>query len=161
MSPSQLADQPDLGSPTAVGTSEPGASVDVVALILKQAGRTAAEVASLATLDEADRSAEHQFSGEAPTLTSLFGSAAAADFDAGRFAPSPQVAETMARSLEFLLKRKRAGTLLDHQRMLFHDDTLSGLAKLGFFGLAIPQQYGGQTTANRCHFAPTTRQNQS
>ncbi len=144
MSPSQLEDQPAVGPAAAAdSSSDQGASVDVVALILKQAGRSAAEVASLATLDEADRSAEHQFSGEAPTLTSLFGSASAADFDAGRFSPSPQVAETMARSLEFLLQRKRAGTLLDHQRMLFHDDTLSGLAKLGFFGLAIPQQYGG------------------
>ncbi len=121
--------------------SEP--SNDVVALILKQAGRSAAEVASLATLDEADRSAERQFSGEAPTLVSLFGSASAADFDARRFSPSPKVAETMAKSLEFLLKRKRAGTLLDHQRMLFHDDTIRGLAELGFFGLAIPETYGG------------------
>ena len=27
--------------------------------------------------------------------------------------------------------------------MLFHDDTISGLARIGFFGLAIPKEYGG------------------
>jgi alkylation response protein AidB-like acyl-CoA dehydrogenase len=117
---------------------------DAIALILKQAGKTADEVAALATLDEADRSAEQQFSGEAPTITSLFGNVNANEFEAGRFSPSPEVASTMAESLEFLLKRKRAGNLVDHERMLFHAETLDGLAKRGFFGLAIPKQYGGK-----------------
>lgn len=116
---------------------------DAISWILKQAGRSAEEVASLATLDEADRAAEKQFSGEAPTLTSLFGNVQAARFDPGQFNPSPDVAKTMAQSVNFLLHRKKAGTLLDYERMLFHDDTLSGLAALGFFGLAIPKQYGG------------------
>ena len=120
-----------------------GGNVDAISLILKQAGRTADEVASLATLDDADRSAEKQFSGEAPTITSLFGNAKASEFDAGRFSPSPEVARTMAASIEFLLKRKKAGSLLDHAKMLFQDETLSGLATIGFFGLAIPKQYGG------------------
>ena len=44
-----------------------------MALILQQAGKSADEVASLATLDDADRSAENQFSGEPPTITALFG----------------------------------------------------------------------------------------
>ena len=118
-------------------------NADAISLILKQAGRTADEVASLATLDDADRAAEHQFSGEAPTIASLFGSVKAIEFDAGRFSPSPEVANTMAASIEFLLKRKRAGTLLDHAKMLFQDGTISGLAALGFFGLAIPKLYGG------------------
>ena len=34
-----------------------------MALILQQAGKSADEVAALATLDDADRSAENQFSG--------------------------------------------------------------------------------------------------
>ncbi len=119
------------------------AASDAVSLILKQAGRSADEVASLAALDAADRAAEHQFSGGAPALTSLFENAKAADFYAGKFSPSPEVAKVMAESLEFLMQRKRAGTLLDHDKMLFHDDTLSGLASIGFFGLAIPQEYGG------------------
>lgn len=131
------------GDSNVAGRSADAPLEDVVSLILRQAGRSSAEVASLATLDDADRTAEHQFSGEAPTLSSLFGTARAADFDAGQFAPAPQVAEKMAQSLEFLLKRKRAGTLLDHDKMLFHDDTLRGLAELGFFGLAIPEAYGG------------------
>lgn len=118
-------------------------NVDAISLILKRAGRTADEVASLATLDDADRAAEHQFSGEAPTIASLFGNAKAVEFDAGQFSPSPEVANTMAASIEFLLKRKRAGTLLDHAKMLFQDGTISGLGELGFFGLAIPKQYGG------------------
>lgn len=116
---------------------------DAVSLILKQAGRTADEVAALAALDAADRAAENQFSGEAPTLSSLFENSRAAEFYAGKFSPSAEVADTMARSLEFLLQRKQAGTLLDHQKMLFHDQTLKGLAELGFFGLAIPAKYGG------------------
>lgn len=120
-----------------------GATDDAISLILRQAGRTAAEVASLATLDEADRAAETQFSGEAPTLTSLFGNVDAAQFDPGKFSPSPEVARTMSQCIEFLLQRKKAGTLLDHERMLFHQETISGLAALGFFGLAIPKQYGG------------------
>ena len=120
-----------------------GSSVDAISLILKQAGRTADEVASLATLDDADRSAEKQFSGEPPTITSLFGSANASEFDAGRFNPSAEVANTMAASIEFLLKRKKAGSLLNHATMLFQDETISGLAAIGFFGLAIPKQYGG------------------
>ena len=120
-----------------------GSSVDAISLILKQAGRTADEVASLATLDDADRSAEKQFSGEAPTVTSLFGNANACEFDAGRFNPSAEVAKTMAASIQFLLKRKKAGSLLNHTTMLFQDETLSGLAAIGFFGLAIPKQYGG------------------
>lgn len=116
---------------------------DAVSMILKQAGRSADEVASLAALDAADRAAEHQFSGEAPTLTSLFGRAKAAEFYGGRFSPSPEVAQVMSHSLDFLLKRKKAGTLLDQEKMLFHDETLAGLAEIGFFGLAIPKEYGG------------------
>lgn len=135
-----MLDRPDQMKNEAKGT--PSTS-DAVSLILKQAGRSAEEVASLAALDAADRAAENQFSGDAPTLTSLFDNARAAEFHAGHFSPSPEVAETMARSLEFLMVRKREGTLLDHDKMLFHDDTLKGLADLGFFGLAIPQQYGG------------------
>ena len=123
--------------------SSSSGNVDAISLILKQAGRTADEVASLATLDDADRAAERQFSGEAPTITSLFGNVKAIEFDPGRFNPSPEVANTMAASIEFLLKRKRAGSLLDHAKMLFQDETISGLAALGFFGLAIPKQYGG------------------
>ncbi len=118
-------------------------NTDAISLILKQAGRTADEVASLATLDDADRAAEKQFSGEAPTIASLFGSVKAIEFDPGRFSPSPEVASTMAASIEFLLKRKKAGSLLDHSKMLFQDETISGLAAIGFFGLAIPKQYGG------------------
>ena len=117
---------------------------DAISLILRQAGKTAEEVAALATLDDADRSAEQQFSGEAPTLASLFGHVRAIEFETGRFSPSVKVAQSMAECIEFLLKRKRDGSLLDHHQMLIHADTLEGLAKLGFFGLAIPQQYGGQ-----------------
>jgi len=116
---------------------------DAISLIMKQAGRSAEEVASLSTLDDADRAAENQFTGEAPTLTSLFGHGRAVEFDAGRFSPSAEVAKTMSECFEFLLRRKKAGTLLDHRKMLFHDQTLEGLASLGFFGLAIPKQYGG------------------
>ncbi len=120
---------------------QPGA--DAVSLILKQAGRTAEEVASLSTLDDADRAAESQFSGTPPTLSSLFGSVNAAEFYAGRFSPSPAVAKVMGDSLEFVLRRKKNGTLLDHEKMLFHDETIAGLAEIGFFGLAIPTEYGG------------------
>lgn len=119
-------------------------SQDAIALILQQAGKNADEVAALATLDDADRAAEKQFEGEAPTVTSLFGHASAARFDAGRFSPSPEVAKTMADCIEFLLRRKADGTLLDHQRMLFHLDTISGLARIGFFALAIPKKYEGK-----------------
>ncbi|MEM7314812.1 MAG: acyl-CoA dehydrogenase family protein, partial [Planctomycetota bacterium] len=118
-------------------------SVDAVSMILKQAGKTADEVAALATLDDADRAAENQFSGEAPTLSSLFGNAKASEFYAGTFSPSAEVAKTMGDCMEFLLKRKKAGTLLDHEKMLFHDDTIQGLRERGFFGLAIPTEYGG------------------
>lgn len=118
-------------------------TADAVTLILKQAGRTAGEVAAFSTLDDADRSAESQFSGEPPTVTSLFGHVKAAEFDAGQFRPATDVAQTMAACLTMLLQRKQAGTLLDHARMLFHDETLSQLSQLGFFGLAIPKKYGG------------------
>jgi alkylation response protein AidB-like acyl-CoA dehydrogenase len=118
-------------------------ATDAISLILAQAGRTAEEIASLATLDDADRAAEGQFSGEAPTLTTLFGSIRVTELDAGEFSPTKQVAETMARCLEFVVSRKKEGTLLDHQKMLFHDDTISGLAERGFFGLAIPKEYAG------------------
>jgi acyl-CoA dehydrogenase len=124
--------------------TNPKSSLDAISMILKQAGKNAEEVAALATLDDADRSAEQQFSGEAPTIKSLFDSVKASEFEAGRFSPSAEVAQTMADSLEFLLKRKRAGNLVDHEKMLFHTETLSGLAKLGFFGLTIPKQYGGK-----------------
>jgi alkylation response protein AidB-like acyl-CoA dehydrogenase len=126
-----------------VGEGRASLNADAISLILKQAGRSADEVASLATLDDADRAAETQFSGEPPTITSLFGNAKAVEFDPGRFSPSPEVARTMAACIEFLLQRKKAGTLLDHAKMLFHDETISGLAALGFFGLAIPKQYEG------------------
>ncbi len=116
---------------------------DAIAMILRQAGKSADEIASLAALDAADRAAENQFSGEAPTLTSLFGNARAVEFHAGQFSPSPEVAAVMGQCMEFLLQRKKDGTLLDHDRMLFQDETISGLARLGFFGLAIPRAYGG------------------
>ncbi|MEI6527062.1 MAG: hypothetical protein WCP62_13610, partial [Planctomycetota bacterium] len=116
---------------------------DALAMILTQAGKSADEIASLATLDDADRSAEKQFSGEAPTLASLYGRAKAVELDPGVFRPSLEVARIMGESIEFLLRRKKAGTLLDHRKMLFHDETISGLAALGFFGLAIPKEYEG------------------
>ena len=116
---------------------------DALTLILTQAGKTADEIASLSTLDDADRMAENQFSGEAPTLSTLFGTGRARELDAGTFSPSPEVASTMAACIEFLMQRKKVGTLLDHEKMLFQDETISGLASLGFFGLAIPKEYGG------------------
>jgi alkylation response protein AidB-like acyl-CoA dehydrogenase len=123
---------------------EPAAAgTDAISMILAQAGRSLEEIASLATLDEADRAAEGQFSGEPPTLATLFGRARVTELDAGRFSPAPEVAATMAACLEFLLERKRAGTLLDQERMLFADGTIAGLAARGFFGLAIPTRYGG------------------
>ena len=121
----------------------PAAGTDAIALILAQAGRSPEEIAALATLDDADRGAERQFSGEPPTLATLFGRGRAVELAPGRFSPSPEVAATMAACLEFVIQRKRAGTLCDHERMLFADDTLRGLAERGFFGLAIPQAYGG------------------
>ena len=57
-------------NPISQNVQQDTASTDAVSLILKQAGRTAEEVAALSTLDDADRAAEGQFSGEAPTLTS-------------------------------------------------------------------------------------------
>lgn len=123
--------------------SKPIANQDAISLILLQAGKSPEEIASLATLDDADRDAEKQFSGEAPTLATLFGNARVAELDAGVFSPSPEVAAVMGASIDFLLKRKKNGTLLDHQKMLFHDETISGLAALGFFGLAIPKKYAG------------------
>jgi alkylation response protein AidB-like acyl-CoA dehydrogenase len=131
-----LEDVPAAGRQAAAGT-------DAISMILAQAGRSPEEIASLATLDDADRAAEGQFSGEPPTLATLFGQARVVELDAGRFSPTPEVAATMATCLEFLLERKRAGTLLDHERMLFADATITGLADRGFFGLAIPQRYAG------------------
>jgi len=133
------APNPPATSPAAPSTGGP----DAISLILAQAGRKPEEIASLATLDDADRTAEGQFSGEAPTLATLFGTGRAADLDAGRFSPAPDVAATMAACLEFVMARKKEGTLLDQDRMLFHADTIAGLATRGFFGLAIPKQYGG------------------
>ncbi len=114
-----------------------------MAMILQQAGKSAAEVAALSTLDDADQSAENQFSGEAPTIGSLFGKGKAVEFYSGKFSPSPAVAECMSNCLEFLLERKKSATLVDNQKMLFRDDVIRGLAERGFFGLAIPQKYGG------------------
>jgi len=130
-------------TPSASSGTPPTGGTDAISLILAQAGRRPEEIASLATLDDADRTAEGQFSGVAPTLATLFGTGRATDLDAGRFSPAPDVAATMAACLEFVLARKKEGTLVDHERMLFHADTISGLAARGFFGLAIPKQYGG------------------
>ncbi|MEC9093165.1 MAG: acyl-CoA dehydrogenase family protein [Planctomycetota bacterium] len=118
-------------------------ATNAVNLILKQAGKSDEEIAAFSSLDDADRSAENQFSGVAPTLESLFGSAKAVEFFAGTFNPSKAVAEVMSQCLSFLLERKTTGTLCDHHKMLFHDQTIQGLRTRGFFGLAIPQQYGG------------------
>ncbi|MEQ1906814.1 MAG: acyl-CoA dehydrogenase, partial [Pirellulaceae bacterium] len=93
-------------------------NADAVSMILKQAGKSADEVAALATLDAADRAAENQFSGEAPTISSLFGTGKAAEFYAGTFAPTPEVAKVMSDSMTFLLQRKKDGTLFDHEKML-------------------------------------------
>ena len=118
-------------------------SDDPMALILQQAGKSAEEVAALSTLDDADRTAENQFSGEAPTIASLFGTGKAREFYAGTFAPSAEVASVMGECMDFLMKRKKDNTLLDNQKMLFHQEIIDGLAERGFFGLAIPKQYGG------------------
>jgi alkylation response protein AidB-like acyl-CoA dehydrogenase len=116
---------------------------DALSMILAQAGKSAEEIASLSTLDDADRLAERQFSGEAPTLTTLFGTGRVSELDAGHFSPSPEVAAVMGKCMEFLLQRKKTGQLLDHERMLFRQEVIEGLAELGFFGLAIPKEYGG------------------
>ncbi len=137
--------QAETENPTKTLNNDPKSSEreKAMALILQQAGKSADEVAALATLDDADLSADHQFSGEAPTIASLFGPGKAREFKAGTFAPSKKVSEVMGNSLDFLMKHKTAGTLLDHQRMLFRDEVLNGLSEIGFFGLAIPEQYGG------------------
>lgn len=116
---------------------------DAMALILQQAGKSIDEVAALSTLDDADRTAENQFSGEAPTIASLFGTGKAREFEVGKFSPSPAVVKVMGASLDFLMKHKKEGTLFDNERMLFRDEIISGLAERGFFGLAIPVEYGG------------------
>ena len=116
---------------------------DGMALILQQAGKSREEIAALATLDDADQTAENQFSGEAPTIASLFGTGKAREFSAGHFTPTDVVAKVMGESLDFLMQRKKANTLVDNERMLFQKDIITGLADRGFFGLAIPEQYGG------------------
>ena len=116
---------------------------DAMALILQQAGKTADQVAALSTLDDADQAAENQFSGEAPTIASLFGTGKAREFYAGTFSPTKEVASVMGASLDFLMKRKKAGTLVCNKTMLFQPDIITGLAEHGFFGLAIPKEYGG------------------
>ncbi|MFK7766432.1 MAG: acyl-CoA dehydrogenase family protein [Mariniblastus sp.] len=123
--------------------NSPSEGQDAMALILQQAGKSAEEIAALSTLDDADQTAEDQFSGEAPTISSLFGKGLAREFVAGTFAPSEQVAKVMGASLDFLMKRKKEGTLFDNDKMLFRADVISGLAESGFFGLAIPTKYGG------------------
>ena len=134
----------DDNQPTESKANDDASSADDgMALILQQAGKSAAEVAALATLDDADSTAENQFSGQAPTIASLFGTGRAREFFAGNFTPDPTVASVMGASLEFLMKRKKEGTLVDNQKMLFRNDIISGLAERGFFGLAIPPQYGG------------------
>ena len=128
----------------APNTSTPEkAADDAMALILQQAGKSADEVAALSTLDDADMTAENQFSGEAPTIASLFGQGKAREFYAGKFSPSAKVADVMGKSLDFLMKRKKEGSLLDNHKMLFQEDIITGLSELGFFGLAIPEEYGG------------------
>ena len=116
---------------------------DAMTMILQQAGKSAEEVAALTTLDDADRSAENQFSGGAPTIASLFGKGKAREFESGKFSPTAKVAKVMGDCVEFLLQRSESHTLLDHERMLFHPEVISGLAERGFFGLAIPEAYGG------------------
>ena len=76
------------------GSNKP-AGEDAMALILQQAGKSADEVAALSTLDDADQSAESQFSGEAPTIASWFGTGKAREFHAGKFSPSAEVAKVM------------------------------------------------------------------
>jgi alkylation response protein AidB-like acyl-CoA dehydrogenase len=120
-----------------------GSGEDAMALILAQAGKSADEVAALSTLDDADSSAEGQFSGEAPTIASLFGTGKAREFYAGNFSPAPEVAKCMGECLEFLMQTKKDGNLFDNERMLFKESVISGLAERGFFGLAIPKEYGG------------------
>ena len=95
---------------------------EAVSLILKQAGKSDDEIAALASLDDADRQAENQFSGAAPTLLSLFGNVRAAELYAGNFNPAPEVAKVMSDSLAFLMKRKKEGTLCDHHRMLLRKE---------------------------------------
>jgi alkylation response protein AidB-like acyl-CoA dehydrogenase len=123
--------------------ASPAGGTDAISLILAQAGRKPEEIASLATLDDADRAAEGQFTGEAPTLASLFGTALVTDFDPGQFNPAPDVAATMASCLDFVIARAKNASLVDRDRMLFHAATIGGLAARGFFGLAIPKAYGG------------------
>jgi len=130
-------------SAQSTGNQSKKPSDDAMALILQQAGKSAAEVAALSTLDDADRTAEDQFSGEPPTIASLFGTGKAREFHAGTFSPSPAVVQVMSSCLDFLLTRKTEGTLVDNKKMLFRDDIISGLAERGFFGLAIPEEYGG------------------
>ena len=134
---------PETNEETKSESASKNNSDDAMALILQQAGKSADEVAALSTLDDADRSAESQFSGEAPTITSLFGKGKAREFYAGDFSPSETVAKVMGECLEFLMQRKKEKTLCNHEKMLFRDDIITGLAERGFFGLAIPEQYGG------------------
>ena len=101
-----------------------GGGEDAMALILAQAGKSADEVAALSTLDDADSSAEGQFSGEAPTIASLFGTGKAREFYAGSFSPAPEVAKCMGECLEFLMTTKKDGNLFDNERMLFKELSL-------------------------------------
>ncbi|NRA67208.1 MAG: acyl-CoA/acyl-ACP dehydrogenase [Pseudobacteriovorax sp.] len=125
------------------GISQTTATNHGITKILQQSGKSREEIASLTALDDADRSADQLFSGAAPTVESLFGTPKAREFYAGQFAPSKTVGAVMNRSIEFLLEQKKSDGLLDHKRMLFTESVISGLSQIGFFGLAIPEEYGG------------------
>jgi alkylation response protein AidB-like acyl-CoA dehydrogenase len=116
---------------------------------LKLGGKSEEEARKTGTLDRADDQVEALFAQRYQTSNSPIHRAVwDHQFPAELFAPqparvSPECERTMRESLGVARRHKDAGTLLDSQGKIT-ESVLGDLAGVGYWGLLIDPQYGGQ-----------------
>jgi len=115
---------------------------------LRLGGKSEEEVRRTGALDKADEQVERLFAPQYQTVNSP---AHKAVWD-GRtpldlFKPPPPASHpcdaAMERSLEVVRRRKAAGRLLDERKKV-SKETFEELGRAGYWGMLIPQEYGGQ-----------------
>jgi alkylation response protein AidB-like acyl-CoA dehydrogenase len=128
---------------------DPNTEASFAETAMTLAGKTVEEASRTGAVDRADDQVESLFAAQYKTSNSPVHRAVGdAKVPLELFATPSVAAETltmpaMVKSLEVLKKHKRAGTMMDECGKIT-DTVLADLAKVGYWGMMIEKEYGGQ-----------------
>ncbi|MCA9131717.1 MAG: acyl-CoA/acyl-ACP dehydrogenase [Planctomycetales bacterium] len=140
--------QPPSATPASATPASAGGQESFAETALRLGGKSADEAARTGRIDTADDQVEAMFAAQYQTAASPVHRAVwerRVPLDAFSFATRPmdeRIAQAMQRSVALVNRRKREGNLLDEQDKI-SQETLDELGGTGYWGLLIPQEYGG------------------